>query len=64
MAAIGARQGDFQSRMIADPTVAADPVSFFDELQAQGPLIKTRVSYLAVDHGSPMSCCDPTTSGS
>ncbi len=51
MAAIGARQGDFQSRMIADPTVAADPVSFFDELQAQGPLIKTRVSYLAVDHG-------------
>jgi cytochrome P450 len=50
MAAIGARGGDLQSRLIADPTVAADPVPFYDELRALGPLVKTRVNYLAVDH--------------
>ena len=50
MAAMGARGGDLQARLIADPTVAADPVPFYAELRAQGPLIKGRVNYLAVDH--------------
>ncbi len=50
MAAIGVRRGDVQSRLVADPTVAADPVPFYDELRALGPLVKARVNYLAVDH--------------
>jgi cytochrome P450 len=50
LAAIGVRRGDLQSRLIADPTVAADPVPFYDELRALGPLVKARVNYLAVDH--------------
>jgi len=50
MAAMGARGGDLQARLIADPTVAANPVPFYDELRGQGPLIKGRVNYLAVDH--------------
>ena len=50
LAAVGVRRGDLQSRLIADPTVAADPVPFYDELHALGPLVKARVSYLAVDH--------------
>jgi cytochrome P450 len=50
LAAIGARRGDLQGRLIADPKVAADPVPFFDEVLARGPLVKCRVSYIAVDH--------------
>jgi cytochrome P450 len=49
-AAIGVRQDDLQARLIADPKVAADPVPFYDEALAAGPLVKCRVSYLAVDH--------------
>src|SRR5262249_51104856 len=36
--------------LVADPSVAADPVPFYDELRALGPLVKGRVSYLAVGH--------------
>ena len=50
-AAIGVRRGDLNSRLIADPAVAANPVPFYDEVRALGPLVKSRVSYLAVDHG-------------
>lgn len=50
-AAIGRRRGDMQARLIADPAVAADPVPFCDTLRARGPLVKSRVGYLAVDHG-------------
>ncbi|WP_421845571.1 cytochrome P450 [Mycobacterium sp.] len=50
LAAVGVRRGDLQSRLIADPSVAADPVPFYDELRTVGPLIRGRVSYLAVDH--------------
>lgn len=49
-AAIGLRRGDMQARLIADPKVAADPVLFYDEVWARGPLVKCRVSYIAVDH--------------
>ena len=53
-ATIGARRGDPQARMIADPAVRADPIPFYDELRRRsdghGPLIRCRVSYLTVDH--------------
>jgi cytochrome P450 len=50
VAAIGVRRGDLQARLIADPTVAADPVPFYDELRAFGPLVKGRANYLTADH--------------
>jgi len=50
-AAVGVRRGELNSRLIADPAVAANPVPFYDEVRARGPLVKSRVSYLAVDHG-------------
>ncbi len=46
-----ARRGDPQARFAADPAVRADPVPFFEELRAQGPLVRARVSYLTVDYG-------------
>lgn len=45
-----AGRGDPQARLLADPTLRDDPVPFYDELRAQGPLIAARVSYLTVDH--------------
>lgn len=45
-----ARRGDPQGRLIADPTVRANPVAFTEELRAQGPIVKCRVVYLTVDH--------------
>ena len=51
VAAFGARRGDVQARLIADPTVAADPVRFYDEVRARGTLVKGRVAYLTADHG-------------
>jgi len=50
VAAIGVRRGDLQSRLVADPEVTADPVPFYDEVRALGPLVKARANYLAVDH--------------
>ncbi|WAC93999.1 cytochrome P450 [Mycobacterium sp. Aquia_213] len=51
VASIGLRRGDMQARLIADPTVAADPMPFCDELHALGPMVRSRVGFLAVDHG-------------
>jgi cytochrome P450 len=50
VAAIGIRRGDLQARLIADPTVADDPVPYYDQLRALGPLVKGRVNYLTTDH--------------
>lgn len=50
-AAFGARRGDVQARLIADPAVAADPVRFYDDVRARGKLVKGRVAYLTADHG-------------
>ncbi|MGZ4562355.1 MAG: cytochrome P450 [Mycobacterium sp.] len=50
VAAIGARRGDLQARLIADPTVADDPVPFYEQLRGLGPLVKGRVNYLTTDH--------------
>ena len=45
-----ARRGDPQGRLVADPTVRANPVAFTDELRARGPIVKGRAMYLTVDH--------------
>jgi cytochrome P450 len=50
LAWIGARRGDPQARLIADPTVQADPVAFYEQLRPLGPLVRCRVSYITVDH--------------
>jgi hypothetical protein len=47
-----ARKGDPQARFFADPTLRADPIPFFEELRAQGPLVRARVSFLTVDHAT------------
>jgi cytochrome P450 len=49
-ASMGARRGDPQARLIADPAVQANPVAFYGELRPRGPLVRCRVSYLTVDH--------------
>jgi cytochrome P450 len=45
-----ARQGDPQGRLVADPTVRADPVAFIEELRARGPIVRCRALYMTVDH--------------
>lgn len=50
IAKIGVRRGDLPARLIADPTVIADPVPLYDELRPLGPLMKGRAVYLAVGH--------------
>ena len=56
--------GDPQARLVADLAVRANPFPFYDELRAQGPLIRARVSHLTVDHAVPTSCCAQRISGS
>ena len=46
-----ARRGDPQGRLIADPAIHDDPIPFFDELREYGPLVRSRLSYLTVNHG-------------
>ncbi|HTX95506.1 MAG TPA: cytochrome P450 [Mycobacterium sp.] len=50
VAAIGVRRGDLHARLIADPTVADDPVPFYDQVRSRGKLLKGRVAYLTADH--------------
>ena len=49
-AKFSARRGDLQARLMADPSVRADPVPFYEELRARGPMVRSRVGYLTVDH--------------
>jgi cytochrome P450 len=49
-ASLGASRGDLQSRLVADPAVKADPVPFYEEVRARGPLVRTRIGYLTADH--------------
>jgi cytochrome P450 len=49
-AAIGARRGDLQARLIADPTVKANPVPFYEEVRSRGPLVRSRIGYITADH--------------
>ena len=50
LAAFGAKRGEMQGRLIADPTVRADPGGFADELRARGPLVRGRAAWLTADH--------------
>ena len=50
LSSIGARRGDLQARLIADPTVKADPVPFYEEVRARGPLARSRIGYITADH--------------
>ena len=50
VAGLAARRGDLQSRLVTDPAVRADPVPFYEELRSHGPMVRSRVSYLTVDH--------------
>jgi cytochrome P450 len=50
LSSIGARRGDLQARLIADPTVRADPVPFYEEVRARGPLAHSRIGYITADH--------------
>ncbi len=47
---LGAKRGDPQGRLIADPAVKADPVPFYEGLRRHGPVVRGRISYLALDH--------------
>src|ERR1700744_3063244 len=49
-ASLGARRGDLQARLITDPSVKADPVSFYEEVRARGPLVRSRIGYITADH--------------
>jgi cytochrome P450 len=49
-ASIGARRGDLQARLIADPTVKANPVPFYEEVRSRGRLVRSRIGYITADH--------------
>jgi len=50
LASYGAKRGDMQGRLIADPAVRADPGGFADELRTHGPLVRGRAAWLTADH--------------
>ncbi|MBJ7399051.1 cytochrome P450 [Mycolicibacterium sp.] len=45
-----AKRGDLQARLVTDPAVRADPAPFYEELRSHGPMVRSRVGYLTVDH--------------
>ena len=47
---LGARRGDLQARLIADPTVDANPEAFYEEVRSRGPLAHSRIGYITADH--------------
>jgi cytochrome P450 len=49
-AKFGARRGDPQGRLIIDPTVGEDPVSFYEQLRPHGRLVRCRFVHMTVDH--------------
>jgi cytochrome P450 len=50
LASFGAKRGELQGRLIADPSVRADPGGFADELRARGRLVRGRAALLTADH--------------
>src|SRR6478752_1197 len=50
LASYGAKRGEMQGRLIADPSVRADPGNFADELRARGRLVRGRAAWLTADH--------------
>src|ERR1700692_4007187 len=49
-ASIGARPGDLQARLIADSTVKANPVHFYEGVRARGPLVRPLIGSITADH--------------
>ncbi len=47
---IGARRGDPQGRLFADPAVRANPTAFIEELRSAGRIVKGRTLFITVDH--------------
>jgi cytochrome P450 len=50
LASYGAKRGELQGRLIADPAVRADPGGFADELRARGTIVRGRAAWLTADH--------------
>jgi hypothetical protein len=50
VSSLGARRGDLQARLIADPTVNANPDAFYEEVRSRGPLAHSRIGYITADH--------------
>ncbi|WP_166583803.1 MULTISPECIES: cytochrome P450 [unclassified Mycolicibacterium] len=50
LAGYGARHGDLQGRIIADPSVRADPGAFADELRSRGRMYRGRAAWITADH--------------
>jgi len=50
LASYGAKHGEMQGRLIADPTVRADPGGFADELRGRGTIVRGRAAWLTADH--------------
>jgi len=50
LSTFGARRGDPQARLIADPQVRENPAAFADEMRGRGPLIRGRAGWLTFDH--------------
>ncbi|MDA4086101.1 Putative cytochrome P450 140 [Mycolicibacterium hassiacum DSM 44199] len=50
MSRIGARRGDPQAMLIADPRVRENPAAFADEWRRRGPIIRARAGLLTFDH--------------
>ncbi|MBY6413017.1 cytochrome P450 [Rhodococcus sp. BP-252] len=46
-----AAHGDPQAMLVADPVTRADPRPVFERIRATGPLVKTRIGHISVDHG-------------
>lgn len=45
-----AQAGDLQAMLVADPATRADPRQVFEKIRASGPLVKTRISNISVNH--------------
>ena len=50
LSSVGARRGDPQARLIADPDVRENPAAFADELRPRGPVIRSRAGLMTFDH--------------
>jgi cytochrome P450 len=45
-----AKQGDAQARLIADPSVRADPYGVYEEIRAKGDLSVSRIGFITATH--------------
>jgi len=50
LASYGAKRGEIQGRLMADPAVRADPGGFADELRSRGRLVRGRAAWLTAEH--------------